>query len=182
MLRFGNFYPLSHSGFILSHFVGAVCSGGASFTSFIFNVAHYSCLVKSISSTHLSPCWMTNRNTSLTVITSFRPVNALDVIELQSFVSCTHPSNCRRSVFLSFNHSAIDNWKCVFNTAVWLSLLALVNCTHWSLVNRADGFRETVANLGDPPRAYRSIPHSAIGKCKILHNLHFNTSWRTRAH
>lgn len=88
----------------------------------------------------------------------------------------------RLSFFFFFNHSAIYNWKmCLYCSRVAFTL-ASVYGTYWSLANRADGFRETVAKLGDPPRVYRSIPHSTIGKCKILHNLHFNTSWRTQAH
>lgn len=73
----------------------ALGEGGA---NFIFKPSHRSCLVKSIFSTHPSPCLMTSRNTSLTVIASLRPINVHEIMELQSIIFCM--SLCSLCVFL----------------------------------------------------------------------------------
>lgn len=74
--------------------------------------------------------------------------------------------------FLTIMQFTLEN-VFAFIAVLWLLcyscyVLVIGNCT--------DGFLETVAKLRDPPWVYRSIPQSVIGKCKILHNLHFNTS------
>lgn len=169
---------LSH-GLIFLHSSGAVCPGEGG-ASFISELSRHSCSVKSIFWAYPSPCLMTGRNTSLNVIASSRPINVLEIMELRSIVFLQKPFATAVFTALYFSFLTIMQFRIENRSLLQpcgLRARAGVRC---SLVTAGKilkmSSRKTVAKLRNPPWVHRSIPRSAIGKCKILHHLHFNTS------